>query len=184
LTATAQTVWRASWQSRLLALLLYAVASIVALAAVSAGATVDDKSNLVFLPISGLIVCWGSAVAFRARVKIDSGDLVVVNTLTQYRVPLSSIQEFQSARRSNLWVVMIDGSTHACWAIQATNISRWLGRPTRVDRVAVQVRELTKGQLGTGPMVPIARRWTGFAWHGWLLAVGFQMLGILWLIGH
>lgn len=177
-------VWRASWQLRTLGGFAYAFAVGLALGVVFAHSTVDDPSNLAFLPIMGLYGAWNAAMALGTRVRLDGDSIVVVNTLVTYRYPLAALRAIQSHKESFLVLELVDGRRRSCWAIQATNIMLWMGKRTRVDKVGDEVRDATQGRLGGAETVTVDRRWSGFPWHGWVLLGGLQAMGIVWLVLH
>ena len=176
--------WRSSWQSRLFLGFAYILPLWISLFVVFDPNTVQLPSNLVFLPIMGVMVAVLSASAFGARVRLEGETLTVINTFVAYRFPLSAVRDIRSTRASSLTLVLVDGRKLKCWAIQATNLMLMAGKRTRVDKVADELRDLTQGRTGGDATAEITRRWSGLPLHGWVLALGFQVMGIVWLIQH
>ncbi|MDG4864190.1 hypothetical protein P8605_39220 [Streptomyces sp. T-3] len=89
-------------------------------------------------------VCWAAVylaalgLVLRSRVAVG-GDHVFVRGLLRYRsLPLHEVTEVHAG-----WfglTVRAGDRRLTCFAVSRTNISRWLGRESRADRIAAQIR--------------------------------------------
>ncbi|MDN4478898.1 PH domain-containing protein [Demequina sp. SYSU T00039] len=165
-----------------MALLLYPVATAAALVGAHESAGDGDMSDaLVFGLAAMFLVVWGSAMGFRARVVLEGDELVVRNVFVSHRCAAGAVRAVRSQGEARLVIELVDGRELKCWAIQATNLMLMLGRATRVDKVAGELRTaLADVSPVDGPVV-VAREWTGASWHavalialyGWAIVRAF-----------
>ncbi|WP_062203467.1 PH domain-containing protein [Demequina salsinemoris] len=179
-------VWRTSEPLRTLAMLaLYPMSFIVTLVSVTVGREAHDVTGvLVFTTYAVLATAWGSAAAFRRRVVVDDARLTVVGTFTTVEYPREAVASVESEGLSSLKLVLSDGSTRRCGAIQATNLMLMLERRTRVDQVAEEVVEALGGpdrDVSTEPFT-VRRSWTGLPAHAWTLIGVYVAMATQWFL--
>ncbi len=179
-------VWFTSLQLQVMAwLLCYPVTMAAALASTWVpNPDLTPIDPLVFVTFAILMVALVSAMAFRARVVVHGEHLIVVNTLVTWRVPVGAVAEVESRGLDRLHVRLRDGRVLKCWAIQATNAMLMAGRETRVDKVAVELREA----LARAPRalsedaVRVVRSATGISWHALFLIAVYLGSAVNWFV--
>jgi hypothetical protein len=135
-------IWRVSAAGR-----VGAIVSAVVLAAIAVSVPTAFADEGLALRALDFVVAAVSAVlaiplliaAFRARLILLPTSLVVVNPLRRWTLPLNSIRGVEP-EWSGLAIELDDGETISAWAVQKTNVTRWLSRPGRSDYVAAEVR--------------------------------------------
>jgi hypothetical protein len=77
-------------------------------------------------------------LAYRPRVVLDATTLTVVNPLRTTTVPLQCVDPLTRGGYSGIKIMWIDEGrmrSVEAWAIQKANVSGWLSRETRADRI-------------------------------------------------
>ena len=181
---TLRTEWRSSWQIQVFTGVLFAVFLVIAAVIGSSQATVDDPSNLVFLPIFGVMFAVLSSGAYGASVRVDDNEVIASNVFVKYRYELSSVQAISSKDERFLVLELVDGRRKTCWAVQATNLMLMMNKRTRVDEVGDEIRYATKDRLGGSSAVVVRRSWAGIPLVGWIFFVILQLPALFWLFNH
>ena len=146
-------VWRAAvlsiWNGRVgIGLGLGAAVVGVVVGAVSA----SDRGALIAAPAGIAVAVAGWRYALYPLVQATADVLVVRNPWRTYRIPWTEIRAVASGY-SGLEITTRAGGVTA-WAVQKSNMMRWLGRDTRSDRIASELIARLRLTDSTGSPFP------------------------------
>ncbi|MFG1681378.1 hypothetical protein ACGFNP_14540 [Nonomuraea sp. NPDC049269] len=135
-------VWRVGYAGRIAGVLgtvvfaglMVAFAAIGVQMAVSGDAFIGVLSLIGVCPLIGAagVRCW--LLGVRPNITLTEDSVVVRNPYKTYRVSLAEIS-MVSGGYHGLCFTLTDGRQIVAWAVQKSNIARWLGRRTRADGV-------------------------------------------------
>jgi len=89
----------------------------------------------------------------RPRLILTANEIVIVKWFRTVRVPLVDVVAARAAYYG-LTFSLADGSTRECSCLQTPNYARWLGRPSRADRVGAYVVGRAAAARGETPQSP------------------------------
>jgi hypothetical protein len=126
------------------ALLFVAIGAGLVSGHMNGGHLPDRAVGVVFL----LAAVGGSWLfAFRPRLLLTDEQLVVINPLRSWRIPLEQIGSVGTASYFGVTIEYFDGHVMrrvTAWAVQKANVSRWLNKTVRADRVAAEIRTASR----------------------------------------
>lgn len=151
--------WRVSLVGRVFGILVLVVSGIVASAIIASG--LDLASKVV--PV--VLLCGLAAVvhvnALRPSITLASSELVIRNRFRTYRIGLDTIARVDAGYHG-IGVQTRHGQVVHGWAVQKSNLARWLGRHTRADLVVEAIEKEMKAGVERGDVGqaagPTARR--------------------------
>jgi hypothetical protein len=142
-----QFVWRTKPSSRLLATLgVMSSFGGIAVDAVFISRSEPLWSGLLFVAL-GLLAVW--LFAFRPRLVVDGTDVVIRNPLRTHRFGLCDVVAISPAY-SGVEFCRRSGRPLRAWAVQKTNLSWMLRRPTRADAVAEVLNRAAESRCREG----------------------------------
>ena len=154
-----QQTWRVSLVGRVFGIVVLVLAGIVASAIVVSG--LDLASKVVSVVLLGGLAALAYVNALRPSITLTSSELVIRNKLRTYRIDLNTIVRVD-AGYYGIGVQTRHGQVVHGWAVQKSNLARWLGRHTRADLVVEAIEKEAKagaecGDVSQAP-APLARQ--------------------------
>lgn len=137
-----QQTWRVSRVGRVFAVAVLVLVVVVASAVVVSG--LDPASKVVTVVLLGGLAAFTYVNALRPSITLTSSELVFRNRFRTYRVDLHTIVRV-NAGYHGIGVRTRHGQVVHGWAVQKSNLARWLGRHTRADLVVEAIEEARAG---------------------------------------
>ncbi len=97
----------------------------------------DRWLGVGFILGSASLACW---LMFYARVELQREHVVIVNVVHR-KVPYREIVDVETPPPFGDMIIRTDHRTYRSFAIAKDNVSRMLGRQTRVDALAEEIRQ-------------------------------------------
>ena len=138
-----QQTWRVSLAGRVVGILVLVLAGVVASAIVVSG--LDLTAKVVPVMFLGALAAFVYVNALRPSIALTSSELVIRNRFRTYRIDLNTIARVDAGYHG-VCVQTRHGQVVHGWAVQKSNVARWLGRHTRADLVVEAIeREVKAG---------------------------------------
>jgi hypothetical protein len=139
-------VWRVTVAGRVGTAMVGVLSAAVGVT-VALGSTASGPAEVAGAAVFGAVfvivgIVAPSLYAFRPRVCLDHGAVTVVNPLRTWVLPLDQVRPTVTAGYDGVTIVCLEAGqvrTINVWAVQKWNLSSWLGRQTRADRVAKEI---------------------------------------------
>ncbi|MGC1214043.1 MAG: hypothetical protein WA890_22630 [Micromonospora sp.] len=154
-----QQTWRVSLVGRVFGILVLVLAGIVASTIVVSG--LDLASKVVAVVLLGGLAAFVYVSALRPSITLTSSELVIRNKLRTYRIDLNTIVRVDAGYHG-IGVQTRHGQVVHGWAVQKSNLARWLGRHTRADLVVEAIEKEAKAGAECGDVRQAA---APIAWH-------------------
>lgn len=147
-----QQTWRVSLVGRAFGIFVLVLAGIVASAIVVSG--LDLASKIVSVVLIGGFAAVAYTSALRPSITLTNSELVIRNKFRTYRIDLNTIVRVDAGYHG-VGVQTRHGQVHG-WAVQKSNLARWLGRETRADLVveAIEKARLSARDSPTSSSLP------------------------------
>ena len=146
-----QQTWRVSLVGRAFAILVLVLAGIAAAAVLVSG--LDLASKLVIVVLIGCFAAYAYIGALRPSITLTDSELVVRNKFRTYRIDLRTIARVDAGYHG-IAVQTRHGQVVHGWAVQKSNLARWLGRQTRADLVVEAIEKELKAGAGRQRRTP------------------------------
>jgi hypothetical protein len=136
-----QQTWRVSLAGRAFAIFVQVLASTVASAIVVSG--LDFAMKIVFVVLIGGFAAYAYLGALRPSITLTDSEVVIRNKFKMYRIDLKTIVRLDAGYHG-IRVQTRHGQEVHGWAVQKSNLARWLGRQTRADLVVKAIEKEIK----------------------------------------
>lgn len=114
------------------------LAGIVASAIVVSG--LDLASKIASVVLIGGFAAYAYTSALRPSITLTNSELVIRNKFRTYRIDLNTIVRVDAGYHG-VGVQTRHGQVVHGWAVQKSNLARWLGRQTRADLVVEAIEK-------------------------------------------
>ncbi|SCG77767.1 hypothetical protein [Micromonospora inositola] len=133
-----QQTWRVSLVGRAFGIVVLVLAGIVASAIIVSG--LDLATKIVSVAIIVGFAAYAYVNALRPSITLTNSELVIRNKFKTYRIDLNTIARVD-AGYYGIGVQTSHGQVVHGWAVQKSNLARWLGRRTRADLVVEAIEK-------------------------------------------
>ncbi|MFI7440782.1 hypothetical protein [Nonomuraea indica] len=154
-----QQVWRVSYTGRIAGVLgaLISTGVFIVLGwsgAYVAGGDGPDAFISALVLIGAGLLCGSAAVycclqSVRPCIMLTDDSVIVRNPYKTQHISLAGVARV-SAGYDGICITMRDGSQIVAWAVQKSNLARWLGRRTRADAVVDRLMDAATAAHGNG----------------------------------
>ncbi|MGN9810166.1 hypothetical protein ACTMSW_12505 [Micromonospora sp. BQ11] len=135
--------WRVSMVGRAFGILGLVLAGVAASAIVVSGFDLAAKI-VILVPIGGYAAL-AYLSALRPSITLTDSELVIRNKLRTHRIGLHTIVRVDAGYHG-IGVQTRHGQVVHGWAVQKSNLARWLGRQTRADLVVETIENEVKAK--------------------------------------
>ncbi|HEX5594594.1 MAG TPA: hypothetical protein VFX61_01020 [Micromonosporaceae bacterium] len=142
-----QQTWRVSLAGRVFGILVLVLAGIVASVIVVSG--LDLAAKVISVVLLGGLAAFTYVNALRPSITLTNSELVIRNKFKTYQIELNTIVRVD-AGYGGIGVQTKHGQVIHGWAVQKSNLARWLGRHTRADLVVEAIETEVKAGAKSG----------------------------------